>query len=255
MTRLVGVHRLSAVSASPSPVLSEAVLAPVRGHHAFETCVESLATAIRLGVYPRGSSLPPERELADRLGVSRATLREAMAALRAADFVTTRRGRGGGTVVSYRPTPPAAEAALSLAHRMEQLRDTLVFRRVIEPGACHVAARRILTGLQREFLQQAHDEVAAAAEPAAHRQADSRFHLAIAAVTESPATIRAVTSVQSDLHDMLNAIPVLDVNLEHSNKQHRTILTAILRGEATRARRVMEDHCDDTAALLRGLLA
>ena len=64
--------------------LGEAVLRPVRGHHAFEACVEQLATAIRLGAYPVGSALPPERELAGRMGVSRATLREAMAALRQA---------------------------------------------------------------------------------------------------------------------------------------------------------------------------
>ncbi|MGL5811398.1 MAG: FadR/GntR family transcriptional regulator, partial [Nocardioides sp.] len=82
------------------PGLSDAVLRPVRGHHAFEACVERLGTAIRLGVFPPGSSLPTERELADRLGVSRATLREAMAALREAGLVETRRGRTGGTVVT-----------------------------------------------------------------------------------------------------------------------------------------------------------
>jgi GntR family transcriptional repressor for pyruvate dehydrogenase complex len=68
-------------------------------------------------------------------------------------------------------------------------------------------------------------------------------------------TLRAVTEVQGDLHDMLTAIPVLDVNIAHSNSQHRALLRAILRGDPTRARRVMESHCDDTAALLRGLLA
>ena len=76
--------------------LPQAVLRPVRGHHAFETCVEQLATAIRLGVYPPESVLPAERDLADQLGVSRATLREAIAALRAAGLVETTRGRGGG---------------------------------------------------------------------------------------------------------------------------------------------------------------
>jgi GntR family transcriptional repressor for pyruvate dehydrogenase complex len=48
---------------------------------------------------------------------------------------------------------------------------------------------------------------------------------------------------------------VLEVNIEHSSAQHRMILQAVLKGEATKARRVMEAHCDDTAALLRGLLA
>jgi len=243
------------VSASPSIELGETVLRAVRGHHAFEGCVEQLATAIRLGVYPRGSTLPPERELAERLGVSRATLREAIAALRAAGFVNTTRGRGGGTLISYRPRKPSSRAARALGPRIDHLRDTLVFRRIVEPGACHLAAERALTGEQRDFLVAAHDEVAAAAgNPAEHRQADSRFHLAIAAVTGSPWTVRSVTAVQADLHDMLIAIPVLEVNIEHSSRQHRAILDAILDGRATKARRVMESHCDDTAALLRGLL-
>lgn len=243
------------MSANPSIELSETVLRAVRGHHAFEGCVEQLATAIRLGVYPRGSALPPERELADRMGVSRATLREAISALRAADFVNTTRGRGGGTVVSYRPAKPSSRRARALAPRSEQLRDMLVFRRVVEPGACHIAAGRDLSEQQRTFLAAAHHDVASAIDPAVHRQADSRFHLAIAAVTGSQMTVRSVAAVQSDLHDMLDAIPVLAVNIDHSAHQHRSILKAILRADAPRARRVMESHCDDTAALLRGLLA
>jgi GntR family transcriptional repressor for pyruvate dehydrogenase complex len=243
------------VAANPSIELSDTVLRAVRGHHAFEGCVEQLATAIRLGVYPRGTTLPPERELAERLGVSRATLREAIAGLRAADFVSTTRGRGGGTVVCYRPKKPSARGARALASRSTQLRDALVFRRVVEPGACHLAASRDLTPQQCDFLTESHDEVASATDPASHRQADSRFHLALAAVTDSPQTVRAVASVQADLHDMLVAIPVLDVNIDHSARQHRLILSAVLKGEATKARRVMESHCDDTAALLRGLLA
>jgi GntR family transcriptional repressor for pyruvate dehydrogenase complex len=243
------------VTASPATELTEAVLRPVRGHHAFEGCVERLGTAIRLGVYPNGSALPPERELAERLAVSRATLREAIAALRTAGLVRTSRGRGGGTVVNYRPGPPSAGSAAGLAERGEQLRDMLVFRRVVEPGACHEAAGRTLTREQRDFLTRAQEEVAAAEDPGAHRQADSRFHLAVATVTGSPMVIRAVTEAQAAVHEMLAAIPVLEVNIEHSNKQHHAIVQAILKGDAVKARRVMENHCDDTAALLRGLIA
>ena len=244
------------MSASRSIELSDSLLRAVTGrHHAFEGCVEQLATAIRLGIYPRGSTLPPERDLATRMGVSRATLREAIAALRAADFVNTTRGRGGGTVVCYRPKKPSSRGARALVARSEQLRDMLVFRRVIEPGACALAASRELTPEQRALLESAHRDVAGATDPAEHRQADSRFHLALATVAESPMTLRSVAAVQADLHDMLNAIPVLEVNIEHSNRQHRQILSAVLRGDPARARRAMESHCDDTAALLRGLLA
>lgn len=240
--------------------LGRMVLRPVRGHHAFEGCVEQLGTAIRLGIYPTGAALPPERDLAERMGVSRATLREAIAALRQAGLVRTTRGRSGGTVVAYRPVAPTyageggAAADSPLTGRGEQLLDCLLFRRMIEPGACWVAASRELAGAQATLLEAALREVDEAPDPATHRQADSRLHLALASVTESPRTIDAVTEIQSCLHEMLQAIPVLPVNIEHSNAQHRAIVTAVLTGSPARARRTMEQHCDDTAALLRGLL-
>ena len=87
-----------------------------------------------------------------------------------------------------------------------------------------------------------------------HRQCDSRLHLAIAAASGSQRTMVAVTQVQADLDEMLQAIPVLSVNIAHSTAQHRAIVKAILRGEARKASRVMAEHCEDTAALLRGLL-
>jgi GntR family transcriptional repressor for pyruvate dehydrogenase complex len=230
------------------------MLRPVRGHHAFESCVEQLATAIRLGAFSHGAALPPERELAERLGVSRATLREAIAGLRSAGMVRTTRGRGGGTVVSYRPAAPAAGGGPSIAGRRDELLDSLVFRRVVEPGACHVAAGRTLSASERMLLTASLAEVDQAEDAAAHRQADSRLHLAIASVTGSPMIVQAVTEAQAYLHDMLTAIPVLGVNIDHSSRQHRAIVEAIIAGEPTRARRAMEQHCDDTAALLRGLL-
>lgn len=235
--------------------LSRAVLRPARGHHAFEACVEQLATTIRLGVYPQGATLPPERELAERLHVSRSTLREAMAALREAGLVETRRGRGGGTVVTLRPRTPSARAAarVSTEKRREWL-DALDFRRIVEPGAAELAAGLELEEPVRAQLQQALDEVDAATRPAQHRQADSRFHLTIATATGSPRLIEAVTATQSALHEMLLAIPVLEANIAHSDRQHRAITRAILGGNTHRARRVMEEHCDDTAALLRGLV-
>src|SRR6188472_589373 len=101
------------MTAQPHEHLTAAVLRPVRGHHAFEGCVEQLATAIRLGVYPVGSLLPPERELAARL-------------------VETRRGRGGGSTV----TSPARRrftglSKVSVATKSEWL-DALELRRIVE---------------------------------------------------------------------------------------------------------------------------
>jgi GntR family transcriptional repressor for pyruvate dehydrogenase complex len=66
--------------------------------------------------------------------------------------------------------------------------------------------------------------------------------------------VDAVTRSQAALHDMLMAIPVLRRNIEHSNVQHHQIVGAILGGNPERARAVMEEHCDATSALLRGLI-
>ena len=230
------------------------MLRPVRAH-AFESCVEQLATAIRLGVYPQGSTLPSERELAERMHVSRATLREAMAALRAADLVETTRGRGGGTVVTMKPqTPSARRAARTTPQQRADWLDALEFRRIVEPGAAYQAAAADLNDDARARLEAAHEAVARATSRARHRQADSRFHLTLAAVTGSGRTLEAVTSVQASLHEMLSAIPVLETNIAHSDAQHATLVRAVLDGRADKARQTMEEHCDDTAALLRGLL-
>jgi GntR family transcriptional repressor for pyruvate dehydrogenase complex len=192
--------------------------------------------------------------LADRLHVSRATVREAITALRTAGMVETRRGRGGGSVVTYSPRRPRARTKAPSAHTLAVWHDGLVFRRIVEPGAVATAAALDLSDEQRAFLSAAFDEVTRASGSAAHRQADSRFHLAFASVTGSPSVIDAVTRVQATLHDMLLQIPVYDVNISHSDQQHERILRAVLDGRPDRARQTMEEHCDDTAALLRGLL-
>lgn len=259
--------------------LPRAVLRPVRDGNAFEATVEQLATSVRLGVFTTGQRLPPERELAETLAVSRSTLRDAIAALREAGMVQTSRGRGGGTVVTYRaPVPgsagqqrddrlrrpgerPAVTARRSLtarvatpAGRAGQRHDALHFRRVVEPGAAALAASANLSADQRAWLLASRIDVESAVGVAEHRQADSRLHLAIAALCGSALLTASVTQVQALLHDMLTAIPVLAPNIAHSNAQHRLVVEAILAGDAAAARRAMEVHCDATAALLRGLL-
>ena len=129
-----------------------------------------------------------------------------------------------------------------------------MFRRIVEPGAVAAAASLDLTDVQRAVLTTAYDAVTRASGSAAHRQADSRFPLAFASITGSPSIIDAVTRVQATLHDMLLQIPVYDVNIAHSHRQHEHILRAVLDGRPDNARQTMEEHCDDTAALLRGLL-
>ena len=234
--------------------LPDAVLRPVREGNAFESTVELLGTAIRLGVFAEGERLPPERELAERLRVGRATLREAIGALRDAGLVTTSRGRTGGTVVVYRGPQDEPGGVAQLSERGAHVADVLAFRRVVEPGAAQLAASADLTADQRSWLVGALEAAHASTADGGRRVADARLHLAVATLSGSGLVVEAVTQAQARLSELLAAIPVLRLNIQHSDAQHAALVAAVLRGDAEGARRVMEEHCDATSALLRGLL-
>lgn len=222
----------------------------MRDGNPFEVTVERLATAIRLGAVT--DRLPPERELAATLGVSRMTLRDALQALADAGYVTSRRGRGGGTFVRYRlPDGDAGAVARSMG---ESLTHALDYRRIIEPGAAALAASTPLPEAAREHLRTCLAEATNAPDDAVRRRADSRFHLAIAGVTGNEPLIAAIADVQARISGLLELIPVLRSNIAHSDAQHAGVVDAIEAREPERADALMREHCDATAALLRGFL-
>lgn len=228
----------------------EALFRPVRAGNAFEETVERLLQAIRLGVVGAGERLPAERELADRLGVSRVTLREAIRALADAGYVESRRGRYGGTFVNDDlPTPTAA----GLTREPAALEDTLSVRHVLETGAAELAAARSLSPSDRRHLTGTLTD-ACASDVGDYRRRDSRLHLAIAEVTASTSLTSALADVRMRVNQLLDEIPLLDPNLDHSNAQHETIVDAILAGDPPAARAAMAEHLEGTASLLRGFL-
>ena len=238
-----------------SPAIVAAVFRAVRTGNAFEETVERLLEGVKLGVYAPGDRLPPERELTRRLGVSRITLREALRELAAAGYVETKRGRFGGTFIIRQPEPMVPDELTAAAARdmASGLDDALTFRRVVETGAADMAARASLSRQQRESLAECLADMADAGS-FGYRQADTRLHLAIADAAGSPLLTASVVEARVRLVDLLNAIPMLERNLEHADVQHTAIVRAILAGDPEKARRTMEEHVTGTAALLRGFL-
>ena len=232
------------------------LLAPVRTGNAFEETVERLLAVIKLGLVAPGDRFPAERELAVRLGISRITLREALRELQQAGYVESRRGRLGGTFVTYRPPLPSeAEAARLARENAARLTDALTFRMAVETGAAEALARSgDLRAVGREELL-ARLAAVNSASPADYRRLDTRFHLSIAELAGSPLLTAACVDARMRLNDLLNAIPVLRRNIDHTARQHTAIAAAILAGDAERARRAVAEHLDGTGALLRGFLA
>ena len=239
-----------------------AVLRPVRQGNAFEETVERLLAVIKLGMVPNGERFPPERDLAVQLGISRLTLREAIGELQQAGYVESRRGRTGGTFITYtRPEPRQGELRRLAREHGEQLADALTFRLAVETGAAERLAQLVgqdpatgqLAERSRELLHARLVEVNGA-RPEDYRRLDTVFHLSIAELTGSSLLSAACTDARMRLNDLLNSIPLLSANISHAAGQHAEIVAAIMAGDAELARRTVAEHLEGTGALLRGFL-
>lgn len=239
------------MSADPDPVpAGDALLRPVRLGNAFEETVARLLATIRLGVLAPGDRLPPERELAVRLGVSRDTVREAIKSLAGAGYLVSRRGRYGGTFLADRlPAPTSGAVGISPA----EIDDALRLREVLEVGAARMAAARALTDVERESLRARLADVrAVSAED--YRRLDSRLHLAIAEAAGSPSLVSLVAENRMRVNALLDRIPLLPRNIAHSERQHAAIVNAVLAGDPDGAASAMSAHLAGSAALLQGFL-
>ncbi|RJL32400.1 FadR/GntR family transcriptional regulator [Bailinhaonella thermotolerans] len=228
---------------------------PVRAGNAFEETVERLLQAIKLGAVAPGDRLPPERDLASRLGISRVTLREAIRALQESGYVEVRRGRYGGAFVVYQaPRPARGDLERAIADLGDRLGDVLTFRMAVECGAAEALASADLSPEALETLERRLADVNAAG-PDDYRRLDTAFHLAIAELTGSTLLAGACADARLRITDLLNAIPVLRRNIDHAAVQHEAIVSAIRRRDPRAARRAVREHLEGTAALLRGFLA
>ncbi|MER5770555.1 FadR/GntR family transcriptional regulator [Streptomyces sp. NPDC001985] len=227
-------------------------LRPVRAGNGFEEALEQLLQLLRLGLVSGGERLPAERELARRLGISRVTLREVLKVLADQGLVESRRGRYGGTFVLGRDGS-AGEEELRRRVAGVDVEDTLRFREVLETGAAGLCAGHRLTGERARRLRTA---LAATRDAplAEYRRGDTLFHLTLAELAGSPTLAGQYAAVRATLNDLLDCIPLLVRNLEHSQHQHTALVEAVLDGDADGAREVMREHCEGTAALLRGFL-
>lgn len=229
---------------------ADALLRPVRPANTFEDTVGRLLQTIRLGVLQPGESLPPERELAARLAVSRDTVREAIKSLADAGYLVSRRGRYGGTFLADELPRHTADAE---GVNRDDIDDALRLREILEVGAAHMAARRTLTAAERERLWTRLTDVRAAS-PDDYRRLDSRLHLAIAEAAGSPSLVPILADNRMRLNALLGQIPLLPRNIAHSDEQHEAIVLAILAGDADGAAEAMRAHVNGSAALLHGFL-
>jgi DNA-binding FadR family transcriptional regulator len=210
---------------------------------------EQLREAILDGTLADGEVLPAERELCERFGVSRTSVREALRALQAQGLVVAA-GPNAPLRVAGAEAYSVATVRSSLDHLLRlggvPLADLVELRVALEAAVVECAARR----LPRPDLAPAHAEIgamhAAALDVAAFEEADVRFHLALAVASGNRALelvmIAVRDSVASHLLEALQALRDPGATLERLVREHEAILAAVAERDAERAGELMRDH-------------
>lgn len=225
--------------------LSVRRVAPVRAH---DEVARQLRDLMERGVLRAGDQLPPERELAARFGVSRATVRQALSALQSAGLVESLVGRG-----TFARADGAAASVTGLveALRMAQgtLSDQLDVRRLIEPQVAREAAIRAQPTDLAHIQQCIERQESCAAQGQPFVEEDSAFHLAIAHATGNPLLAKMVEGIHGLLRESRERSLATDDGVRCSLQGHHRIAAALLEGDGQAAHDAMTAHLLDVERL------
>jgi GntR family transcriptional repressor for pyruvate dehydrogenase complex len=232
-----------------------ALLVPVPMRTAGERIAERLVTAIALGEFEPGQRLPTERELSATLEVSRTTVREALQRLQAAGYVTTRRGRGGGTFIQTGAGPGSDEMIKrTLVPAWDELTELLDYRRLIEQQIARTAAER-RSDADIDAIRRAVGEYAHATGRDASRLADHALHQAIARATHNSRLVDLSARIRREVGLGFDAEPYTPEMRHRALRQHPTLAKAVIAGDPARAARLAASHFSLTEDMLTELHA
>lgn len=217
-----------------------------------------LERAIAAGRFDGARRLPAERTLAEQFGVSRATVREAIARLVARGLLQRR--QGDGTYVLPASDWRMAEVWVEMVQRHPALQGDLIeFRAMLESRAAELAAvRRDAADCTRLRLAHAAVDAAYAGSDRDEQiRSDVAFHRAIAEATHNPVFSYLSASLLKVLHEhvqlSLAGLQPRSATAQQLRLQHDALLAAILDGDAVRARTAATLHMDFVAVRLNAL--
>jgi GntR family transcriptional repressor for pyruvate dehydrogenase complex len=198
------------------------------------------------GVLAPGAKLPPERELASSMSVSRASLREAMHELESKHLVDRTRGRG--TIVSE-PLGAVSELASILSESDQQAVHTAELRQVIEPRIAGFAAARATRAnlLQLEDVLGRHSENLNKAESL---RLDLEFHLLLAHAAQNPLLAALLTITSQWTNEVRQHSHATKEGRRASARGHQAIFDAVKAHDEQAARQAMEAHLSEVRDMI-----
>lgn len=205
----------------------------MKNRRLFWRIVEKIENLIDTGIYPPGSKLPPERELAESYGVSRPTIREAIIALEVRERVEVK--TGSGIYVTEKHTSDTNALRIS-AFELTQA------RALVEGEAAALAA----TTITEEELVALHQTLVDMEHETSAENADKQFHLIISKATRNNAILVAVEKLwllRGANEDIIDAYKGICNQSAHKRlEEHTAIYNALRNQDANAARSAMHYH-------------
>lgn len=201
--------------------------------------VSMIEDLIASGKLSAGERIPAERDLAEKFGVSRNTVREAIKALSEKAVVVSR--RGAGTFV--------AEGALGcmidgVTRRRQRLAEIFELRKILEPQLARLAAQRITPSFIAALEETVEEQHQALATGRGQVELDERFHRLVVGATENS----VLCDVYEKLHEVLAESRIRELQSPernmHSLDHHRQLLHALRNHAAEEATELMHRHME-----------
>ncbi|HEY3562478.1 MAG TPA: FCD domain-containing protein [Kribbella sp.] len=209
--------------------------------------VEADLAAGRLRI---GGRLPGERALAEQLGISRPSVREAVRVLEAMGVVRTATGSGpeaGAVIVAEPVSPLTAVLRLHLATNHLPMGDVVETRLLLESWSAREAATRELGAGELKVAEELLDRMDdGTLSPEEFHLLDAEFHVALSGLAGNVLIAAAMASLRSAIHGyVLAAVPNLpdwEATAVGLRSEHRAILAAVRAGEPERAGELVTAH-------------
>lgn len=208
---------------------------------AAEFVVRHVRDLIERGDLGPGDRLPPERELALRVGVSRPSVRAGLRALSAMGVVESK--HGAGTFIRGGPPMLGSEPLSFLAALHGFSRDEMFeARRVLEVGVAGLAAERATGDQLATISEEITGMYASMDDPQTFLLHDIRFHRAVAAASGNPILASLVEMVSGIFYEQRRRTAEHGCDLKEAAALHRALYNALRQRDPERARRSMDEH-------------
>jgi GntR family transcriptional regulator, transcriptional repressor for pyruvate dehydrogenase complex len=226
-----------------SPAVARTGGAPVDDSLAAERVVTHIERLIQAGQLKPGDRLPPERELALQIKVSRPSVRAGLRSLAAVGVVEAR--HGAGSFITSGP-PKLSTGPLSLMAALHGFTRDDMFdaRRALEVTAARLAAERATGDDLAAMSEEVAGMFAALQDPQEFLVHDVRFHRAVALASHNPVIAALVELVSTMNYERRRLTVERARDLKESAEMHRRIYSAIRDHDGDRARREMNEHLD-----------